>query len=91
MSLRPVWLHIVISDQVHRLFDTPSYFRPIKFVQLLSPLPTLALLLYILVSIEYTGFMVRLRIWKSNLGRATVCKIKLVRKTCFKLVPLSGV
>ena len=51
--------HRVISDKVHRLLVTLSYFRPDKFVQLLSLIPILILLLYLLVSIdlEYTGFV----------------------------------
>ena len=48
----------VISDKVHRLFVTLSYFRPDSFVQLFSLIPFLILLLYLLVSINlvYTGF-----------------------------------
>ena len=50
-ELGPMWLnHIVISDRVHRLLVTLSYFRPDRFVQLLSLIPILILLLYILVS-----------------------------------------
>ena len=47
----------VISDKVHRLFVTLSYFRPDRFLQLLSLIPILILLLYLLVSIGlvYTG------------------------------------
>ena len=47
----------VISDKVHRLFVTLSYFWPDRFVQLLSLIPILLLLLYLLVSIDlvYTG------------------------------------
>ena len=50
--------HRVISDRVQRLLATLSYFRPDRFVQLLSLIPILILLLYLLVSIdpEYTGF-----------------------------------
>ena len=45
------WLtHRVISDRVHRLLVTLSYFRPDRFVQLLSLIPILILLLYYLVS-----------------------------------------
>ena len=49
--------HRVISDKVHRLLVTLSYFWPDRFVQLLSLIPILILLLYLLVSIdlEYTG------------------------------------
>ena len=49
--------HRVISDKVHRLLVTLSYFRPDRFVQLLSLIPILILLLYLLVSIDlvYTG------------------------------------
>ena len=48
--------HRVISDEVHRP-STLSYFRPDGFVQLLSLIPILILLLYLLVSIDlvYTG------------------------------------
>ena len=51
--------HIVISDKVHRLLVTLSYFRPDRFVQLLSLIPVLFLLLYLLVSIDlvYTGLL----------------------------------
>ena len=42
--------HRVISDRVHRLLVTLSYFRPDGFVQLLSLIPILILLLYYLVS-----------------------------------------
>ena len=51
--------HRVISDKVHRLLVTLSYFRPDRFVQLLSLIPILILLLYLLVSIdlEYTGLV----------------------------------
>ena len=49
--------HRVISDRLHRLLVTLSYFRPDRFVQLLSLIPILILLLYSLVSIDlvYTG------------------------------------
>ena len=49
--------HRVISDKVHRLLVTLSYFRPDRFVQLLSLISILILLLYLLVSIDlvYTG------------------------------------
>ena len=51
------YTHRVISDKVHRLLVTLSYFRPDRFVQLLSLIPILILLLYLLVSIDlvYTG------------------------------------
>ena len=50
-SLLPLWLtHRVISDRVHRLLVTLSFFRLDRFVQLLSLLPILILLLYLLVS-----------------------------------------
>ena len=65
-----MWLtHRVISDRVHRLLVTLSYFRPDIFVQLLSLIPILILLLYLLVSgcltspllgsidLGYTGFI----------------------------------
>ena len=49
--------HRVISGKVRRLLFTLSYFRPDRFVQLLSVIPILNLLLYLLVSIDlvYTG------------------------------------
>ena len=49
--------HRVISDKVHRLLLTLSYFRPDRFVQLLSLLPILILFLNLLVSIDlvHTG------------------------------------
>ena len=51
------YTHRVISDKVHRLLVTLSYFRPDRFVHLLSLIPILILLLYLLVSIDlvYTG------------------------------------
>ena len=50
-ELGPMWLtHRVISDRVHRLLVTLSYFRPDRFVQLLILIPILILLLYLLVS-----------------------------------------
>ena len=56
-ELEPMWLtHRVISDRVHRLLVTLSYFRPDRFVQLLSLIPILILLLYYLVS----GFLTSL-------------------------------
>ena len=44
------YIHRVISDAVHRLIVTLSYFRPDRFAQLLSLIPILILLLYLLVS-----------------------------------------
>ena len=50
-ELGPMWLtHRVISDRIHRLLVTLSYFRPDRFVQLLSLIPILILRLYFLVS-----------------------------------------
>ena len=63
MSLGPGWLyHRVISDRVYRLFVTLSYFRPDRFMQLLSLIPILILHLFFLVSIDivYTGIVARL-------------------------------
>ena len=55
-ELRPMRLtHRVISDRVHRLLVTLSYFRPDRFVQLLSLIPILILLLYFLVSVCLTS------------------------------------
>ena len=45
-------MYEVISDKVHRLVVTLSYFRPDRFVQLLSLIPILILLFYLLVSID---------------------------------------
>ena len=42
----------VISDKVHCLLITLCYFRPDRFVQLLSLIPILILLLYLLVSLD---------------------------------------
>ena len=47
--------HRVISDRVHRLLVTLSYFRPDRFVQFLSLIPILILLIYLLVSGCLTG------------------------------------
>ena len=44
------YTHRVISDKVHLLLVTLSYFRLDRFVQLLSLIPILTLLLYLLVS-----------------------------------------
>ena len=58
LSLSTGWLtHRVISDKVHRLFVTLSYFCPDRFVHLSILIPILCLLLYLLVSIDlvYTG------------------------------------
>ena len=51
------YTHRVISNEVHRLLVTLSYFRPDRFVQVLSLIPILIVLLYLLVSIDlvYTG------------------------------------
>ena len=60
--------HRVISDRVHRLLVTLSYFRPDRFVQLLRLIPILILLLNLLVSIdlEYTGFVTSCSLGESN-------------------------
>ena len=60
--------HRVISDKVHCLLVTLIYFRPDRYVQLLSLIPVLILLLYILVSIdlEYTGFVTSRSLGKGN-------------------------
>ena len=56
-ELCAMWLtHRVISDRVHRVLVTLSYFRPDRFVQLLSLIPILILLLYYLVSGCLTSF-----------------------------------
>ena len=46
------YTHRVISDKVHRLLVTLSCFRSDRFVQLLSLIPILIFLLYLLVSID---------------------------------------
>ena len=55
LSFCPGWLtHKVISDKVHRLFVMLSCFRPDRFVQLLSLIPILFLLL-VSKDLVYTG------------------------------------
>ena len=44
--------HRVISDELLRLFVSLSCFRPDRFVQLLSLIPVLILLFYLLVSLD---------------------------------------
>ena len=46
-----------MSDKLHRQLVTLFYFRPDRFVQLLSLIPILILLLYLIVSTDlvYTG------------------------------------
>ena len=63
-----VLTHRIISDKVHRLLVTLSYFRPDRFVQLLSLIPIIILLLYLLVSkdLEYTGFVTSRSLEESN-------------------------
>ena len=46
------YTHRVISDKVHLLLVTLSYFRPVRFLQLLTLIPISILLLYLLVSID---------------------------------------
>ena len=60
--------HRVISDRVHRLLVTLSYFRPDRFVQLLSLIPILILLLHLLVSIDldHTGLITIQSLGESN-------------------------
>ena len=45
----------VISDRVHRLLVTLSYFWPDIFVQLLSLIPILLLYLLVSINLAYTG------------------------------------
>ena len=49
--------HRVNSDKVHRLLVSLSYFWPDRIVQILSLIPILILLLYLLVSkdLKFTG------------------------------------
>ena len=51
------YTHRVISDKIHRLLVTLSFFWPDKFMQHLSLVPNLILLVYLLVSIDrmYNG------------------------------------
>ena len=79
LGLSPRWLtHRVISDKVHRLFVMLSYFRRNRFVQLLSLIPILILLLYIIVSIDlvYTGIC-ELDIWNCSEGEQLSSKLYL--------------
>ena len=46
------YTHRIVSDKLHRLLVTLSYFRLDCFVQFLSLIPILILLLYLLVSID---------------------------------------
>ena len=70
--------HRVISDKVHRLFVALSYFRPDRFVQILSLVSKLFLLLSLLVSTDlmYIGIF-EARYQKLFWRRATVCDFKL--------------
>ena len=53
------YTHRVISDRLHSLLITVSDFRPDRFVQLLSLIPILIVVFYLLVSIdlEYSGLL----------------------------------
>ena len=64
-----------LKDPKARLLVTLSYFRPDRFVQLLSLIPILILLLYLLVSIdlEYTGLLLMVS-WRKQLG----CKLNSI-------------
>ena len=64
-------IHRVISEKVNRLIVTLSYFRPDRFVQLLSLIPILILLLYLLVSISLNRSRVNWFIANRSLGEAT--------------------
>ena len=77
MSLSQRWLsHRVISDKVHSLFVTLSYFWPDRFVQPLSPIPISILLLYLLVSLDlvYNGIC-DLGFWNLPKGEKLSSKI----------------
>ena len=79
MSLCPGWLtHRVISVKVHRLFITRTYFLPDRFVQLLSRIPILILLLYLLISkdLVYTG-VCELCFWNFSEGEQLSSKFCL--------------
>ena len=64
--------HRVIPDRVHRLLVTLSYFRPDRFVQFLSLIPILILLLYLLVSVSLNRSRVYWFIASRSLGEATM-------------------
>ena len=59
----------VILDKVHRLLVTLSYFQTDRFVQLLSLIPILILLLYliVLINLVYTGIC-GLGLWSLSKG-----------------------
>ena len=67
--------HRVISDRLHRLLVTLSYFWPDRFVQLLSLKPILILLFYLLVSISLNRSRLYWFIASRSLGVATSSKI----------------
>ena len=69
--------HRVISDRVHRLLVTLSYFRPDRFVQLLSLIPILILILYILISIdrECNGFYYDSVSWRKQLSSKLISNL----------------
>ena len=69
MNLSPGWFsHRIVSDRAYRLLVTLYFFRPDSFVQLLSLLPILILLVYILFSLNlvYTGIVAGFESIKSN-------------------------
>ena len=63
--------HRVISDRVHRLLVTLSYFWPDRFVQLLSLIQILILLLYLLVAISLNRSRVHWFFASRSLGEVT--------------------
>ena len=66
------YTHRVISYKVHRLLVTLSYFRPDRFVQLLSLIPILILLIYLLVSIDLVYTNLILTLMSPSLKRSSV-------------------
>ena len=72
--------HRVISDEVHRLIVTLSDFRPDRFMQLLSLIPILFLLFYLLVSrdLSYTGNW-GLDIWNLLPRKENNCLLRFIQ------------
>ena len=84
-----MWLnHKVFSENNHRLFVTLSYFWPDRLVQLLSLMPILILLLYLLVLIDpvYTGICdVVYLVSKKCLLSAGLCLAYERLRVCFQV------
>ena len=73
-------IHRVISDKAHLLLVTLSYFRPDRFVQLLTLIPILILLLYLLVNRSSVYWFMRVSFQKENNCILSLIKIALVLK-----------